>query len=77
MVLMAKSARASKWATIIHKLKIEKCKFLMQVLMADFVQLSYDVAIFLFVVERMGSFGSFEVSLKFLTLRESYIYNRT
>ena len=47
MVFMAKSARASsKRATIIHKLKIEKCKILMQVLMADFAQLSCVVAIF-------------------------------
>ena len=56
MVVIAKSARgSSKWAAIILKLKIDKCKFLMQVLMADFVQLSCAIFIFLFLEGRMGT----------------------
>ena len=56
MVFMAKSAKASsKCAAIIHELKIEKCKFLIQVLVADFVQLSCALAIFSFPAERMDT----------------------
>ena len=56
MTLIDKSARAgSKWATIIYKLKIGRWKFLMQVLMNDFVQLSSAIVVFSFLKGRMGT----------------------